>query len=116
MRVLGNNGAGRVADVAAGIRYAADMGARIINLSLGGAFSSAIDAAIDYARSRGSLIIAAAGNESAAVPSFPARFSAATDSNVLSVGAFGSTNVIAGFSNSVGNSGAVRWMLGSIHL
>jgi subtilisin family serine protease len=107
VRVLGSSGAGRAADVAAGIRYAADMGARIINLSLGGAYSSIIDAAIDYARSQGSLIVAAAGNESAGVPSFPARFSA-TDSNVLSVGAFGSSSAIAGFSNSVGNSGAVQ--------
>lgn len=107
VRVLGSSGAGRSADVAAGIRYAADMGAKIINLSLGGTYSSVIDAAIDYAQSRGSLIVAAAGNESAGVPSFPARFSA-TDSNVLSVGAFGSSSAIAGFSNSVGNSGAVQ--------
>ena len=107
VRVLGADGTGSTNAVAAGIRYAADLGADIINLSLGGGYSRAIDSAIDYARSLGSFIVAAAGNESSSVPGFPARFSA-TDSNVLSVGAFNSSGAIAGFSNDVGSSGAVQ--------
>jgi subtilisin family serine protease len=107
VRVLGSNGTGSTNAVAAGIRYAAEMGADIINLSLGGGYSRAIDVAIDYAHSLGSLIVAAAGNESAAVPSFPARFSA-TDSNVISVGATSSSGALAGFSNDVGGSGAIQ--------
>ncbi len=107
IRVLDNSGSGNAFDVAAGIRYAADLGAQIINLSLGGGYSRAIDAAIEYAKSRNSLIVVAAGNESAAVPSFPARFSAG-DSHVISVGAFSSAGQLASFSNDVGNSGAIQ--------
>ncbi len=107
VRVLDRNGSGSEASVAAGIRYAAKLGADIINLSLGGVYSRAIDTAINYARSLGSIIIAAAGNESAAVPGYPARFSA-TDDNVISVGAYSSSGSIASFSNHVGNSGAVQ--------
>lgn len=107
IRVLGDDGSGSSFDVAAGIRYAADLGINIINLSLGGGFSTVIDAAIQYATSLGSLVVAAAGNESAAAPGFPARFSANNDS-VISVGASDSSGRIAGFSNSVGRSGAVQ--------
>ena len=107
VRVLDRNGSGSDASVAAGIRYAAKLGADIINLSLGGVYSRAIDTAISYARSLGSIIIAAAGNESAAVPGYPARFSA-TDDNVISVGAYRSSGRIASFSNRVGNSGSVQ--------
>ena len=43
--------------------YAADNGAQIINLSLGGeAELELLRSAVDYARSRGALVIAAAGN------------------------------------------------------
>ncbi|KAA1261683.1 Thermophilic serine proteinase precursor [Rubripirellula obstinata] len=107
VRVLGASGAGSTLDVAAGIRYAADLGADIINLSLGGGYSRAIDSAIDYARALGSFIVAAAGNESSAVPGFPARFSA-TDDNVISVGAYSSSGRLAGFSNDVGSSQSVQ--------
>lgn len=107
VRVLDDSGLGSDSSVAAGIRYAADIGAQIINLSLGGNFSSRINSAIDYATSLGSLVIAAAGNESASSPGYPARQSAASTS-VLSVGAFNSDNRIAAFSNDVGDSGAVQ--------
>ncbi len=107
VRVLDSNGSGTLSAVAAGIRYAASNGADIINLSLGGAFSSVIQTAIQYAQSLGVLVVAAAGNESASTPSYPARF-AASLSNVLSVGAHNSSNSIASFSNDVGNSGAVQ--------
>ncbi|MEM9588542.1 MAG: S8 family serine peptidase [Planctomycetota bacterium] len=107
VRVLGADGSGSTLDVAAGIRYAADLGADIINLSLGGGYSQAIESAIEYAKSVGSLIVAAAGNESAAAPAYPARFSS-SDSNVISVGASTSSDRIASFSNDVGASGAVQ--------
>ena len=106
VRVLGN-GTGNSTDVAAGIRYAANLGADIINLSLGGGYSTAIGAAIDYARSVGSFVVAAAGNRGASVPDYPARFSA-TDANVISVGAYSSSGTKAGFSNRVGNSRAIQ--------
>jgi subtilisin family serine protease len=64
-------------DVANGIRYAVEAGAQIINMSFGKAFSpnkAAVDSAVQFAISRGVLLIHAAGNESAdvdAMPTFP---------------------------------------------
>ena len=107
VKVLRDNGSGSNFSVAAGIRYAADLGADVINLSLGGGFSQAVHAAINYANSLGSIVIAAAGNESAGQPSFPARLGSVL-SNVVSVGAHSSTDRIAGFSNDVGGSNAVQ--------
>ena len=67
VRVLDQNGSGSSANIAAGILYAADQGAaNIINLSLGGyGASQAEQDAIQHAREKGCLVIAAAGNESA---------------------------------------------------
>ena len=49
IRVLGQSGAGSNRAVASGIYYAVDNGADIINLSLGGSFSSQIRTALQYA-------------------------------------------------------------------
>ena len=63
IRVLDARGAGRWGSVAAGIRWAADHGADVINLSLGGAMpSSAISNAIAHAHRKGVVVVAAAGN------------------------------------------------------
>ncbi|MBI3978365.1 MAG: S8 family serine peptidase [Chloroflexi bacterium] len=63
VRVLDQNGDGWYDDIADGITYAADRGARVINLSLGGAFNSRLMAeAVAYAQARGALIVAAMGN------------------------------------------------------
>jgi subtilisin family serine protease len=107
VRVLDNNGSGTAAGVAAGIRYAAANGADIINLSLGGGFSSVILSAIQYALDLDVLVVAAAGNEYASSPGYPARFSSSL-SNVISVGAYSSSGALANFSNDVGSSGAVQ--------
>jgi serine protease len=75
IRVLDGEGSGSFADVALGIRYAADNGADVINLSLGalpgsqvftitGLLTDVVDA-IAYANSRGVVVLAAAGNEAA---------------------------------------------------
>lgn len=53
-------------DVANGIRYAVDNGAKIINMSFGKSVSPqkwAVDEAVKYAQSKGVLLIHAAGNE-----------------------------------------------------
>jgi len=52
-------------------------------------------------------VVSAAGNESASLPTYPARLSA-TLSNVISVGAYSSAGAIASFSNDVGTSTAVQ--------
>ena len=105
VRVLGNDGSGSSDGVANGIRYAADNGADIINLSLGGTFNHLIQSALEYARQLGVFVVVASGNSSAPVPSFPARHSA-TNNGVLSVGAHDQNNQQAYFSNRVGSSGA----------
>lgn len=65
VKVLGDDGSGSFSDVAAGIEWAADNGANVINLSLGGAYSQAVADAVRYAADRGVVVVAAAGNEHA---------------------------------------------------
>lgn len=78
-----------------GIKYAADNGAHIINCSWGGPgggfFGQDI---INYAISRGSLVIAAAGNENSTTPSFPASYL-----GVISVAAIDNNDRKASYSN-----------------
>lgn len=63
VKVLNAAGSGTTSDVADGIRFAADHGAQVINLSLGGPRNSKVlQKAIDYARARGATVVAAAGN------------------------------------------------------
>lgn len=63
VKVLNRDGYGTLADVAEGIRYAADHGAQVINLSLGGGRRSRVlEKAVAYARSRGAVVVCAAGN------------------------------------------------------
>jgi serine protease len=77
-------------DIAAGLRYAADIGAQIINLSLGGATSPApvIRDALAYAVSKGSFVSLSAGNEALkGNPTiYPAAYAAAIQ-GVVAVGA-----------------------------
>ena len=74
IKVLDQAGQGDARDVAAGVRFAADNGAKVINLSLGGATeSSSLTQAIQYANDKGALVIAAAGNGGATdKPKWPA--------------------------------------------
>lgn len=64
VRVLGANGSGTTADIIEGIQFAADNGAKVINMSLAGEhpFDTAYSNAIDYARDRDVLVVVAAGN------------------------------------------------------
>lgn len=82
VRVLDQYGDGWWDDVAAGILYAVDNGARVLNLSLGGGLpSQTLTRAVAHARARGCLIVAAAGNNGGDVL-FPARLE-----GVIAVGA-----------------------------
>jgi membrane-anchored mycosin MYCP len=66
--------------LAAGIRYAADARAQIINVSMSDfAATSDLEAAVSYAASRGSLVVASAGNratttETSDGPRYPAAY------------------------------------------
>jgi len=56
-------GVGSAADIAAGIRFAVDQGARVLNLSLGGTVDTQVERdAIAYAISQGAVVVAAMGN------------------------------------------------------
>ncbi|HXH29994.1 MAG TPA: S8 family serine peptidase [Bacteriovoracaceae bacterium] len=74
------NGDERDKDVANGIRYAVDNGAKVINMSFGKAFSPykrVVDDAVRYAESKGVLMVHAAGNDNKdndILPSYPSRF------------------------------------------
>ena len=88
---------GRSDLLAQAIDYAVDRGARVINASWGGGGRSrALENAIARAGRRGTLFVAAAGNDSTDALQFPA---ALTLENVLSVGATGPDDRLALFSN-----------------
>lgn len=74
VQVLDQAGQGDARDVASGVRFAADNGAKVINLSLGGTTESpSLTQAIQYATEKGSLVVAAAGNGGASDrPKWPA--------------------------------------------
>lgn len=63
VRVLDASGGGSYFNVASGVVYAADHGANVINLSLGGSHSNLLDEKIDYAIDKGVSVCIAAGNE-----------------------------------------------------
>ena len=94
VKVLNKNGWGTLADVAEGIRYAADNGAQVINLSLGGSGKSKIlEDAVDHALSKGVIVVAAAGNSGKSV-GYPAAYD-----GVIAVSATDSNDSIAWFSS-----------------
>lgn len=75
LRVLDAQGRGATGDIADAIRFAADNGAHIINMSLGGPLPSRVMAdAVAYARRKGVVVIAAAGNNGWSMPSYPAAY------------------------------------------
>ena len=78
VRVLDRNGSGTSANVAKGIIYAADRGAKVINLSLGSTqSSSAMQTAVAYAISKKVLVVAAAGNRGCGLLGAPTEYPAA---------------------------------------
>ncbi len=88
IRVLDGQARGTTSAVAAGIRYAVDNGARIVNLSLAGPTSTPdLEDAVRYAQARGVLIVAAAGNDGADLASSPTYPAAYGEDNVLGIAA-----------------------------
>jgi hypothetical protein len=76
IKVLNNQGWGYWSWVAQGITYAADCGARVLNMSLGGpSRDPGVEDACNYAyRNRECLVVAAAGNDGSSAPFYPAAF------------------------------------------
>ena len=96
VKVLDRNGNGYDSTIAKGVIYAADKGASIINMSLGGtAYSKTLSEAVAYANRKGVLVVAAAGNGGNTTKTYPA---ALTD--VVAVGATAKgSDARAGFSS-----------------
>jgi subtilisin family serine protease len=89
------SGTGSSANIAAGIRWAADHGAQIINMSLGGYGDARVEReAIAYAIARGVVVVAAMGNDNTNKPSYPAAYP-----DVIAVAATDSVDHRASFSN-----------------
>jgi serine protease len=75
IKVLSAFGSGTSYDIAQGIRWAVDHGARVLNLSLGGGGRSLImESAVRYARRKGAIVVCAAGNSGSRGVSFPAAY------------------------------------------
>ena len=97
IKVLDAEGNGTDAAVANGIRWAVSHGADVINLSLGGAGSSdTLRTAVEAAVAADVLVVAAAGNESTTLPSYPAAY---PYESVLGVTATDNAGQFAWFSN-----------------
>ena len=75
LKVLSGTGGGTVGDIAEAIRFAVDNKADVINMSLGGGGETQVmKEAIEYAYSKGVVIVAAAGNADDNSAAYPARF------------------------------------------
>ncbi len=81
--------------VTSGIIYAADTGARVISMSLGGdLYSATLEQAVNYAWNKGAVLVAAAGNQSSDKMLYPALFP-----NVIAVAATDRQDARSDFSN-----------------
>jgi len=94
VKVVSNNGVGYYSWIAEGIIWAADNGADVINLSVGGQSPSEIlEDAVDYAWSKGVVVVAGAGNNGWTAPFWPAYYD-----NCIAVGATNADDRLASFS------------------
>ncbi|MDQ1654640.1 MAG: hypothetical protein QOI35_3840, partial [Cryptosporangiaceae bacterium] len=95
VKVFPASGGAVDSDIATGITWAADHGATIVNLSLGGpADDPVLHSAIQYATGKGALVVVAAGNEGSDRPQYPAAYP-----EVLAVGATDRTGSRTDFSS-----------------
>ena len=94
-KVLSDYGSGSYESVAGGIVHAADMGAKVISMSLGGSSTSkALEDAVAYAIGKDVLVIAAMGNDGRNVKSYPAALP-----GVMAVGSTTDQDKRSSFSN-----------------
>lgn len=99
VKVLSNSGSGGWFTIIDGIMYAANQGAKVINMSLGGGGSCSgfhvLQSAVDYARAQGTTVVVAAGNNAIDA----SGFIPASCNGVISVGASTRSDGRAYFSN-----------------
>lgn len=95
LKVLSKQGYGSAADIADAIRFAADEGAHVINMSLGGGMRSFVmQSAVAYARKKGVVVVCAAGNTGRGKVEFPAAYAGA-----FAVSSVGPTKELAYYSS-----------------
>ena len=102
VRVLSDTGRGWTSDIVAGIRWAVNNGADVINLSLGGdRYTRSMAEALRFATERGSVVVMAAGNNGEQSPRYPGAH--AVDYGIA-VGAVDRNQNFADFSNKAGSN------------
>ncbi|WJV19301.1 S8 family serine peptidase [Rossellomorea marisflavi] len=94
IKVLDSSGGGDTEQIAAGIMYAADNGAKVLNLSLGGGYSRTIEYALRYASDKGVTIVAASGNDGMEELNYPG-----SSKYVIAVGSTSKFDIVSDFSN-----------------
>src|SRR2546425_2840972 len=95
VKVLDYSGSGSLSAVASGIRWAADNGAKVINLSLGTSSPyKTLERAVNYAWNKGAVLACAAGNDGTGARTYPAAYT-----NCIAVAATDATDTKASFSS-----------------
>jgi thermitase len=92
VRISDANGFATVSDIASGITWAADHGARVANISFNATGYSTVSSAAKYFQNKGGVVVVAAGNEGTFVQT-------ADDPNLLTVGATDSSDLLFSWSN-----------------
>jgi subtilisin family serine protease len=100
VKVLDANRSGNSTLLARGIRYAVDMGARILNTSINGDSTTAdLTAALHYATEKGATVVASAGNNSRNIDLSPSYPASSPEPSVLSVTASNDLGNLVAFAN-----------------
>ncbi|MDI1464266.1 S8 family serine peptidase [Catellatospora sp. KI3] len=95
VKVLDSEGYGYDSDIAEGVIWAADHGAKVINMSLGGVDDDPVlHDAVTYATDKGAVVVVAAGNDGNFTPQYPAAYP-----EVLAVGATDAAGKLTDFSS-----------------
>ena len=95
LKVLSKRGFGTAGDIADAVRFAADEGAHVMNLSLGGGpRSRVLESAVAYARRKGVIVVCAAGNNGRPRVEYPAAYRGA-----FAVSSVGPTKDLAYYSS-----------------
>ncbi|WP_232819624.1 S8 family peptidase [Exiguobacterium sp. TNDT2] len=94
VKVLDAGGSGETDNIALGIKYAVDAGAKVINMSLGGGQSQTIGYMLKYAYDRGVIVVAATGNDGDSSVSYPG-----SSKYTISVGATNTFGLVSDYSN-----------------
>ncbi|HWJ78571.1 MAG TPA: Ig-like domain-containing protein [Niallia sp.] len=94
VKVLDASGSGDTEQIAKGIKYAVDHGAKVINLSLGGDYSRVLESMLQYANSKNVTVIAASGNDGYELVNYPG-----SSKYVTSVGATNDLDIVSDYSS-----------------